>query len=183
MAQQLQRYWLIFLYFYKVNLSLLLFLQIECSENGQICTFLYSPAFVFQDFALCLSLNLQREHSSGLKCLLGVDFNNILWAALPHSDPKSTKRHWWLECLFALLGSVRVKAAPKHVSNFHNFLRQQTLLTRLSNSIHKCHGSAFFLRVNSKKQVIFDFYQYSPKCFWVEQENLVSPKSEFLREV
>jgi len=119
MAQQLQRYWLIFLYFYKVNLSLLLFLQIECSENGQICTFLYSPAFVFQDFALCLSLNLQREHSSGLKCLLGVDFNNILWAALPHSDPKSTKRHWWLECLFALLGSVRVKAAPKHVGEIN----------------------------------------------------------------
>jgi len=92
MAQQLQRYWLIFLYFYKVNLSLLLFLQIECSENGQICTFLYSPAFVFQDFALCLSLNLQREHSSGLKCLLGVDFNNILWVTLAHSDPKSNDR-------------------------------------------------------------------------------------------
>jgi len=31
-------------------------------------------------------------------------------------DPKSSKRHWWLGCLFcASLGSSRVKAARKHV--------------------------------------------------------------------
>jgi len=32
-----------------------------------------------------------------------------------HKDPESTKRHWWLDCLFTLLGSSRVKALSKHV--------------------------------------------------------------------
>ena len=31
------------------------------------------------------------------------------------SDPKIAKRHWWLDCLFALLGSTCTIAAHKHV--------------------------------------------------------------------
>ncbi len=43
----------------------------------------------------------------------GVDFTNILWAALTCKDPKSSKWHCWLDCLFALLGSACIKAARK----------------------------------------------------------------------
>ncbi len=31
-----------------------------------------------------------------------VDFTNVLKAAITHKDPKSTKRHWWLDCLFGI---------------------------------------------------------------------------------
>ncbi len=41
---------------------------------------------------------------------LGVDFTNVLQTAFMHADLKSAKRHRWLECLFALLGSACVKA-------------------------------------------------------------------------
>jgi len=34
----------------------------------------------------------------------GVNFNNILWAAFTHEDPKSIKRHWWLDSLFCTFG-------------------------------------------------------------------------------
>jgi hypothetical protein len=42
----------------------------------------------------------------------GVKFTNILRAAFMHSDPKSAKKTDSLT-YFALLGSERVKAAPK----------------------------------------------------------------------
>jgi hypothetical protein len=42
-----------------------------------------------------------------------VNFTNILHKAFALKDPKSTKRHWLLYCLFALLGSSRVKAAHR----------------------------------------------------------------------
>ncbi len=45
----------------------------------------------------------------------GVNFIIILRSAFAHADPKSVKRHWWLDCLIALLGSARVKAVHKHV--------------------------------------------------------------------
>ncbi len=50
-----------------------------------------------------------------MKSTPGADFTNILQAAFMHGDPKSAKRHWWLDCLFALLGSECVKASCKHV--------------------------------------------------------------------
>jgi len=34
-------------------------------------------------------------------------------------DPKSANRHWSLDCLFALLGSVHVKASRKHVGEIN----------------------------------------------------------------
>ncbi len=40
---------------------------------------------------------------------------NILGAAFLHKDLKSAKRHWWLDCQFALLGFAHVNAAHKHV--------------------------------------------------------------------
>ncbi len=68
-------------------------------------------------------------------CISGVDFTNILRLRKPNfsktrenkkfgkfcltqglnEDPKSAKRHWWLDCLFALLGSAHktlVKLTP-----------------------------------------------------------------------
>ncbi len=47
----------------------------------------------------------------------GVDF--ILQAAFMLADLKSTKRHWWLDCLFALYGSALVKAEGKHVGEIN----------------------------------------------------------------
>jgi len=34
------------------------------------------------------------------------DFTNILQAAFTLTDPKSAKRLWWLDCLYALLGKA-----------------------------------------------------------------------------
>jgi len=44
---------------------------------------------------------------------LEVKFINILQSAFLHADPQSAKRHWYLDCLFALLGSGLVKAVHK----------------------------------------------------------------------
>jgi len=49
----------------------------------------------------------------------GVDFINILHTAFTCADPKSAKRHWWLDCIFALLGSWQIKAARKHVGEIN----------------------------------------------------------------
>jgi len=49
----------------------------------------------------------------------GVNFTNVLCVQIPKvqkdSQDTSAKRHLWLDYLFALLGSVHVKAALKHV--------------------------------------------------------------------
>ena len=44
---------------------------------------------------------------------LGVNFTNILWAALTRADPKSVKKTVKLSSFFALLGSVSLKAARR----------------------------------------------------------------------
>jgi len=44
---------------------------------------------------------------------LGVNFTNVLQAAFTSSDLKSAKRQSSHQCLFALLGSARTKAAHK----------------------------------------------------------------------
>jgi len=57
---------------------------------------------------------------------LGLNFTNVLLKFFSHSDPKSTKRHWSLNCLFAILGSACLKAVLKHDGEiqFHQrFLR------------------------------------------------------------
>ncbi len=45
----------------------------------------------------------------------GVNFTNILWVAFVSADPKSAERHWWLDCLFVLLGTACIKAACEYV--------------------------------------------------------------------
>jgi len=43
------------------------------------------------------------------------------------------KRHWWLDCLFALLGSAHVKALHKHVGE----IDPRSKLTRLMSLVEK----------------------------------------------
>ncbi len=57
------------------------------------------------------------DNYSSWKCP-GVNFTNILLAAFLCADPKSAKRHWWPNCLFALLGSAQSKAACKTLIKF-----------------------------------------------------------------
>jgi len=47
-----------------------------------------------------------------------VDFTNVLWAAFTRIDPKSAKRHWWLDCFFALLEYACVNASHKTLVKF-----------------------------------------------------------------
>jgi len=42
-----------------------------------------------------------------------VNFTNVLQAAFRFADPKSEKRHWWLDCLFALLEKAARKMLVK----------------------------------------------------------------------
>ncbi len=44
-----------------------------------------------------------------------INFTNVSRATFVHEDPKSIKRHWLHDYLFALLGSASIKAAHKHV--------------------------------------------------------------------
>ena len=47
--------------------------------------------------------------------LFRVNFTNVIRTAFSTRDPKSAKRHWWLDCLFVFLESLPLKAACKHV--------------------------------------------------------------------
>ncbi len=47
----------------------------------------------------------------------GVDFINILGAAFVHADPKSVNQIYNFIVFSALLGSMRVKAASKHIDD------------------------------------------------------------------
>ncbi len=63
-----------------------------------------------------------------------------------HADPKNAKRHWWLDCLFALLGSVCVKAACKMLVKL---TPDGWKVEMKSNSDKtKCHGAAELVRYN-----------------------------------
>ena len=48
-----------------------------------------------------------------MKLTLGVNFTNILWAAVTHANPKSAIKLHNLTVFFALLGSARLKAVCK----------------------------------------------------------------------
>jgi len=52
---------------------------------------------------------------------LGVNFTNVLRAGFVHTDSKNTKRHCWHDCLFALLGSLHIKALSKNVDEIDTF--------------------------------------------------------------
>jgi len=51
-----------------------------------------------------------------------VNFTNILSATFAGANPKSAKRHGWLDCLFALFGSSLVKGACKYVGEIYALL-------------------------------------------------------------
>jgi len=61
----------------------------------------------------------------------GIDFSNILQAAYDRRDPKSAKRYWWRDCLYALMC---IKGVCEHVSEidccsqFHQQLIYKQLL-------------------------------------------------------
>ncbi len=46
-----------------------------------------------------------------MACRRGVDFTKVLRAAFTCEDPKTTKRQLSHQCLYALMGSLREKAA------------------------------------------------------------------------
>ncbi len=52
---------------------------------------------------------------------LGVNFTNVLRAGFVHTDSKNTKKHCWRDCLFALLGSLHIKALSKNVDEIDTF--------------------------------------------------------------
>jgi len=64
---------------------------------------------------------LQSVNESDIRGQFQQHFSTATFA---HADPKSTKRHWLLDCLFALLGSVHVKAACKHVGEIDTLMFQ-----------------------------------------------------------
>jgi hypothetical protein len=64
------------------------------------------------------SLKITIFQTFKVKLTTGVNFTNILPAAFALADPKSTKWHWWLDCLFLLLGSLFVKADRKMLVKF-----------------------------------------------------------------
>ncbi len=94
----------------------------------------------------------------------GVDFTNILQAAFAYADPKSAKRNWWLDCLFALLGSVRDKALRKHVGEFNMEKQWKVCFTKFS---HK--------RLLRKKQF---WKRYGKICFDKIEKTLKSQQAK-----
>ncbi len=86
-----------------------------------------------------------------MKLTAGVEFTNVLRVALMLEDPKYAKRHWLtLDCLFALLGSLRIIAACKHdgeIDSRWNQHRLQSLIT----------GSSFDHSFPLTKQTFFYF--------------------------
>jgi len=58
----------------------------------------------------------------------GVNFTNVLEAALMCSSPKSVKRYWQLNWIFTLSGSAHVKAAHIYVGEIDPwFLEDQSM--------------------------------------------------------
>jgi len=49
----------------------------------------------------------------------GVNFTNVLRAALKRADPKSIKRYYQLDLIFMLLGSTHVKTVQTHVGEMN----------------------------------------------------------------
>ncbi len=50
-----------------------------------------------------------------MKLTAGVNFINTILESFMHVDPKIAKRFWQLDWIFTLLGSLCLKATPKHL--------------------------------------------------------------------
>jgi len=73
---------------------------------------LYNYSLALQFF--CISkLGKKPVCEMSVKLTTGLNFINVLLTAFTLIDPKSIKRHWWLNCIFTLLGSTRAKAVQR----------------------------------------------------------------------
>ncbi len=69
-----------------------------------------------------------------MKLTPGVNYINVLRAAFACTDPKRAKRHWWLDCHYAvILGSAFVKAAHKHVGEIDQQGSMKYLYIKIKN--------------------------------------------------
>jgi len=81
---------------------------------------------------------LENKEKQGVVGLTpGVNLINVLRAAFACADPKSVKKDWQLDCLFALFGSVCVKAA-------HRMLMKLTPVSRTLNIFWRFLDLFFF---------------------------------------
>ncbi len=80
------------------------------------CTKVFCAAFLKLQFGFVIFW--QKEISAKACVYFTIQH---CWATFTNTDSKSAKRHWWLDCLFALLGSGHVKAALKHVGEIDNY--------------------------------------------------------------
>ncbi len=78
---------------------------------GQILCLSVIFSSLIYDNSILYKFGSQREPNICLK--LGVNFINVLRAAFTWADPKSAKRYWRFDCIFALFGSACVKASSK----------------------------------------------------------------------
>jgi len=69
-----------------------------------------------------------------------------------NKDPKSARRHWWLDCLFSYLGSERIEILRKHVGEidplvwlnaFQNIFASKELKWIIQNDKHFSTYSIF----------------------------------------
>ncbi len=58
-----------------------------------------------------------------VKSTLGLNFINVLSAALMLLDPKSIKRHWWLNCIFDTVRICTCKSCLKNVDEIDTCLQ------------------------------------------------------------
>ncbi len=77
----------------------------------------------------------------------GLDITNVLQAVFVQADHKSTKRHWWLDCLFLLLCSDRVTAARKQFGEIDpRFIRYDRNCLQLPKFV--CVVNVIFFVIN-----------------------------------
>ncbi len=69
------------------------------------------------------SVGIKASGRMLIKMTPGVDFTNFYKKLFKWKDPISAKRHRWLDCLFALLGSVSAKATHKHIGEINTWLQ------------------------------------------------------------
>jgi len=75
------------------------------------------------------SVHVKASRKTLAKLTPGVNFANILCAALTLVDPKSVKRIDNLTVFFTLLGSAHVKASPKMLAKLAPGWRRGKLIT------------------------------------------------------
>jgi len=88
----------------------------------------------------------------------GVNFTNCSMSSLyAHISQKCKKTHWWLDCLFVLLGSARVTAAHKMLVK---------LTPRLENfNFEKCWTEFDFSSILEKyNSILFEFLSFFAFC-------------------